>query len=215
VNLLRGALDVLRHVPAFGRDRVRWYLWLTAHRRRGVRISRKCRVFGVAGVTIGSGTELYADSCVAATALEFYDSVSGPRHGSITIGRDCVIMYGAIVASYGGNIRLGDSVSVNPYCVLYGHGGLDIGDGTRIAARTVIIPANHKFHDRTRMIKDQGLSRKGVRIGRDVWIGTGVTVLDGVTVGDGAVLAAGSVITHDVKPWTVVGGIPASKIKDR
>ncbi|MFZ6763135.1 DapH/DapD/GlmU-related protein [Pseudoroseomonas sp. WGS1072] len=54
-----------------------------------------------------------------------------------------------------------------------------------------------------------------VTIGHDVWIGHGVTVLPGVTVGDGAVLAAGAVVSRDVAPYSVVGGVPARRIRDR
>lgn len=54
-----------------------------------------------------------------------------------------------------------------------------------------------------------------VQIGNDVWIGARVTVLDGVKVGDGAIIAAGSVVTEDVMPYTIVGGIPAKRLRDR
>lgn len=54
-----------------------------------------------------------------------------------------------------------------------------------------------------------------VTIGNDVWIGHGVTVTAGVTIGDGAVIGAGAVVTHDVEPYTVVGGVPARFIKRR
>ncbi len=54
-----------------------------------------------------------------------------------------------------------------------------------------------------------------VTIGHDVWIGHGATVLPGVTVGDGAVIGAGAVVTKDVDPYTIVGGVPAHKIRDR
>jgi hypothetical protein len=54
-----------------------------------------------------------------------------------------------------------------------------------------------------------------VIIGHDVWIGHGVTVTAGVTVGTGAVIGAGAVVTKDVEPYTVVGGVPAKRIKRR
>lgn len=54
-----------------------------------------------------------------------------------------------------------------------------------------------------------------VIIGNDVWIGHGVIVLPGVAVGDGAVLAAGAVVTKDVPPYTIVGGVPAKVIHAR
>ncbi|PLR19781.1 MULTISPECIES: DapH/DapD/GlmU-related protein [Pantoea] len=54
-----------------------------------------------------------------------------------------------------------------------------------------------------------------VIIGNDVWIGHGVIVLPGVAVGDGAVLAAGAVVTKEVPPYTIVGGVPAKVIRAR
>lgn len=54
-----------------------------------------------------------------------------------------------------------------------------------------------------------------VTIGNDVWIGTRAMILDGVTVGDGAVIAAGAVVTKDVPPYAIVGGVPAKIIKFR
>ncbi|MEP7454854.1 DapH/DapD/GlmU-related protein [Phyllobacterium sp. SB3] len=54
-----------------------------------------------------------------------------------------------------------------------------------------------------------------VTIGHDVWIGHGATVLPGVSVGDGAVIGAGAVVSKDVAPYTIVGGVPAKKIRDR
>lgn len=54
-----------------------------------------------------------------------------------------------------------------------------------------------------------------VTIGHDVWIGHGVTVTAGTTIGNGAVIGAGAVVTRDVAPYTIVGGVPARKIKRR
>jgi hypothetical protein len=54
-----------------------------------------------------------------------------------------------------------------------------------------------------------------VEVGHDVWIGHGATVLPDVTIGNGAVVAAGAVVTHDVEPYEIVGGVPARPIDRR
>lgn len=57
--------------------------------------------------------------------------------------------------------------------------------------------------------------KRGIKIGNDVWIGLGSTILYGVKIGDGATIAAGSVVTKDVEPYTIVGGVPAKLIKEK
>jgi len=85
----------------------------------------------------------------------------------------------------------------------------------RVAAGTIIIPANHGFHDRSKKICEQPISAKGITIGNDCWIGAGVRILDGVTIEDGCVIGAGSVVTKSVGPYTVIAGNPARVIKNR
>ena len=54
-----------------------------------------------------------------------------------------------------------------------------------------------------------------VVIGNDVWIGSGAVILEGITIGDGAIVAAGAVVTKDVEPYSIVGGVPAKEIRKR
>lgn len=56
---------------------------------------------------------------------------------------------------------------------------------------------------------------ESVKIGNDVWIGADVIILDGVTIGNGAIVGANSVVTKDVLPFSIVGGVPAKEIKKR
>jgi len=56
---------------------------------------------------------------------------------------------------------------------------------------------------------------KEIKIGNDVWIGAHAVILPGVTINDGSVIAAGAVVTRDVPPYSVVGGVPAKAIKQR
>ena len=133
----------------------------------------------------------------------------------VKIGNHCSIRANAHIYAMGGSVTIGSHCSVNPYCVLYGTGTLVIGDFVRIAAHTVIVAAMHKFDRRDIPIHKQGSTAKGIVIEDDVWVGAGVTILDGVRVGTGAVLAGGAVVTTDVEPFSIVGGIPARKISSR
>ena len=58
-------------------------------------------------------------------------------------------------------------------------------------------------------------TRRGIKIGNDVWIGSNVVILDGVSIGDGVVIGAGSVVTKSIEPLTIVAGVPAKKINSR
>jgi acetyltransferase-like isoleucine patch superfamily enzyme len=135
--------------------------------------------------------------------------------GVIKIGNGNDFLQGVSLMTYGGSIEIGDRCSINPYCILYGHGGLKIGNDVLIAGHCLIIPANHIFSNKEVPINTQGETKKGIRIEDDVWIGSGCSILDGVIIGKGAVIAAGSVVNSNVDPFTVYAGVPAKKIKNR
>ena len=122
---------------------------------------------------------------------------------------------GVLVAPYGGSIQIGRDFFCGPYTVLYGHGGLCIGNHVMIAGHCVLIPANHNFEDPLQPIATQGEARRGITIKDDVWVGCGVRILDGVVIGRGAVIAAGAVINRDVPEKAVMAGVPARVIKLR
>lgn len=133
----------------------------------------------------------------------------------VKMGDFCEIHPYTILDTKSGSIELGNNVSVNPHSMIYGQGGLKIGNDVRIAAHVVIIPANHNFDGRDLPIRKQGMTKKGVIIEDDVWLGTGVKVLDGVTIAKGCVIAAGAVVTKSTEPYGVYAGVPAKKIKSR
>jgi phosphonate metabolism protein (transferase hexapeptide repeat family) len=142
-----------------------------------------------------------------------------------TIGRCCEILEQTSLHT----VDLGDYSYLGQRCMV---GHAVIGRFCAIAAEVRIGAPNHpmerpslhrfsycpEYYDAS-ATRDHGFfaERRDDRvvIGNDVWIGHGVIVLPGVTVGDGAVLAAGAVVTKDVAPYTIVGGVPAKPIRER
>jgi acetyltransferase-like isoleucine patch superfamily enzyme len=141
--------------------------------------------------------------------------VIDPQNGTIEIGKGTTIHAGAQLLGAGGYIKIGTNCSINSDCLLYGHGGLIIGDNVRMAAKTIVIPANHRFDELQVPIYRQGENRLGIRIGDDVWIGAGVIILDGVNVATGSVIGAGSVLTRSTEDYGVYVGNPARLIRRR
>jgi acetyltransferase-like isoleucine patch superfamily enzyme len=137
----------------------------------------------------------------------------------IQIGPGTMIMHGAVLHVYNfralphAGIRIGANSLIGEYSVIRGQGGVTIGDRVFTSPFTQIIAVNHVFDDPNRPMSEQGITAQGIEIGDDVWLGSGAIVTDGVKIGRGAVVAAGAVVTKDVPPHTVVGGVPARVIK--
>ncbi|MCI8391423.1 MAG: sugar O-acetyltransferase [Roseburia sp.] len=122
---------------------------------------------------------------------------------------DTFRLFPPFYTDFGKNITIGKDVFINSGCHFQDQGGIEIGDGVLIGHNVVLATINHDL--------DPEENRKNhyspVKIGNHVWIGSNATVLPGVTIGDWAVVAAGAVVTQDVPPLTVVGGIPAKVLK--
>jgi len=137
----------------------------------------------------------------------------------IEIGENTIVMHGAVLHVYNfrniphSKIKIGRDSLIGEYSVIRGQGGVIIGDRVYTSPFTQLIAVNHVFDDPERPFVDQGITAEGIVIEDDVWLGAGAVITDGVRVGKGAVIAAGAVVTKDVPPHTVVGGVPARPIK--
>jgi acetyltransferase-like isoleucine patch superfamily enzyme len=137
----------------------------------------------------------------------------------IEIGAGSIVMHGAILHVYNfrdmkqSGIKVGRDSLIGEYSVIRGQGGVSIGDRVYTSPFTQIIAVNHVFDNPNRPFVEQGITAEGIIVEDDVWIGASAVITDGVRIGKGAVIAAGAVVTKDVPPHTVVGGVPAKIIK--
>lgn len=138
----------------------------------------------------------------------------------IELGENTIVMHGAVLHVYNfrglpnAGIKIGKDSLVGEYSVIRGQGGVTIGDRVYTSPFTQIIAVNHVFNDPKRPFVDQGITAEGIIIEDDVWLGANAVITDGVRIGKGAVVAAGAVVTKDVPAYTVVGGVPATVIKE-
>lgn len=108
----------------------------------------------------------------------------------------------------------GEDVYIGPNCKIT-HKTI-IGDYTIFANEVEILGGDHVFNIPGLPIQYSGrCSETTTIIGADCWIGARSTIMAGVKIGDGSIIAAGSVVTKDVEPYSIYGGVPARKIKDR
>lgn len=108
------------------------------------------------------------------------------------------------------NISIGKDTIIGDHCFLDGRALLTIGSHTAIASQVLIYNSQHDIHS-----EDFKPIEKPVEIGDYVFIGARAIILPGVKIGKGAVVASGAVVTRDVLPMKVVGGIPAKEIGPR
>lgn len=137
------------------------------------------------------------------------------QRGTIMVGDRCSLARGTVLAAWGGAITLGRNIFVGPYAVIYGHGGVEIGDDTLISMHCCILSSNHTVPPRGTTIRSQPDILLPTKIGRDVWLGANVTVLGGVTIGDGCIVGAGAVVTKDLPAYSIALGVPARVIRHR
>jgi acetyltransferase-like isoleucine patch superfamily enzyme len=155
------------------------------------------------GVTIGDYSTLDALS------------LNGLRIGaSSSIGSFSIIKVSGTLTSIGNKIDIGQNVGIGDFAHIGGAGGVVIGNDTIAGGYLSIHPENHVFADKQRLIREQGVTRKGITIGSNCWIGAKVTVLDGSQVGNGCVIAAGAVVNGIFPDNVVIGGVPAKILKE-
>ena len=125
------------------------------------------------------------------------------------IGEAAWLENGVTLHAFGGDILIGREAFLGPHVVIYGQGGVMIGDSCLIAMHCSILSSNHAVPPIGTDIRSQPDVLRPTRIGRDVWLGAGVTVLGGVTIGDGCIVGAGAVVTKDLPAGCIAHGIPA------
>jgi acetyltransferase-like isoleucine patch superfamily enzyme len=135
--------------------------------------------------------------------------------GEIRFGRFVWIGDGTKIRCHEGVVEIGDKTVMGQECTISAYQRVRIGAECVIADRAMFIDFDHGMVEVERPIRLQGIYKRDVEVGNNVWIGYGACILRGVSVGDNSVIGTNAVVTKDVPANAVVGGIPARIIRMR
>jgi acetyltransferase-like isoleucine patch superfamily enzyme len=137
------------------------------------------------------------------------------RKGRLEFGRFVWIGDKTKIRCHEGRVEIGSKTVMGQECTISAYQRVRIGEQCVIADRAMFIDFDHGMVEVERPIRVQGIYKRDVAVGSNVWIGYGACILRGVKVGDNSVIGTNSVVTSDVPANAVVGGIPARVIRMR
>jgi acetyltransferase-like isoleucine patch superfamily enzyme len=137
------------------------------------------------------------------------------KHGRVELGRWSWVGHGSKIRCHEGVVSIGAKTVLGQECTISAYQHVSIGRECVIADRVMLIDFDHGMVEVDRPIREQGIYKRDVRVGNNVWIGYGACILRGVTVGDNAVIGTYAVVTKDVPANAIVAGVPARIIRMR
>ncbi len=137
------------------------------------------------------------------------------REARVHLGRWSWLGHGTKVRVHEGEVRIGAKTVLGQECTISAFQHVSIGRECILADRVMLIDFDHGVVEVERPIREQGIYKRDVRVGHNVWVGYGACILRGARVGDNAVVGTSTVVTKDVPDNAVVGGVPARVLRMR
>ncbi len=137
------------------------------------------------------------------------------KDATVHLGRWSWIGHGTKVRAHEGEVHIGAKSVLGQECTISAFQHVSIGRECIVADRVMLIDFDHGVVETDRPIRDQGIYKRDVRVGHNVWIGYGACILRGATVGDNAIIGTATVVTKDVPDNAVVGGAPSRILRMR
>lgn len=135
--------------------------------------------------------------------------------GDLRFGRFVWIGDGTKIRCHEGTVEIGEKTVMGQECTISAYQRVRIGEQCVVADRAMFIDFDHGVVEVERPIRVQGIYKRDVLVGSNVWIGYGACILRGVSVGDNSIVGTNAVVTKDVPANAVVGGVPARVIRMR
>jgi len=175
---------------------------------RKVFIGKRCQIMNAKNIQFGNNVTIEND-CV----IDGYASNKLILGDNVKIGAYSMITCTSHFSKFGKGISIGSNSAIGRFSEFGAAGGIEIGSDVIMGSYISFHSENHNFKDNSKLIREQGVTSKGIKIGDNVWVGAKVTFLDGCKVGNNSVVAAGSVVNSTYPDNSIIGGVPAKLIK--
>ncbi len=173
-----------------------------------VYIGKNCTILNAKNFAFGKGVTIENN-----VILDGYASRLIILGDCVKIGSYSKLLSTSHLATFGVGLTMGNHSAVGDFTHFGAPGGIEIGNDVIMGSYVSFHSENHNFLDGTKLIREQGVTSKGIKIANNVWVGAKVTFLDGCYVGNNSVVAAGAVVNGIFPDNCVIGGVPAKIIK--
>lgn len=174
---------------------------------KNIFIGKNVKIYEKKSVMIGKKTKIHEHTKIDALSK---NGVVIKDH--VVIGKNTVIECTGSLSYIGKGLKIGARTTFGNDCFFGAAGGIDIGEDVVGGQYIRFHSENHKYRDLKTLIKDQGVTHKGIKIANNCWIGSGAVFLDGAELGEGCIVAANAVVTKKFSKNIILGGVPAKKI---
>ena len=176
--------------------------------RKKVYVGKKTVFLNKKNITFGSNVTIDRNCFIDAYALNKVCFGSNVR-----IGAYSSLSSTSHMSKYGIGIRIGNNSGFGRFTEFGASGGIEIGNDVIMGSYISFHSENHNFNNSTKLIREQGVTSKGIKLGNNLWVGAKVTFLDGCEIGNNSVIAAGAVVKGCFPDNVVIGGVPARILK--
>jgi acetyltransferase-like isoleucine patch superfamily enzyme len=182
----------------------RGYLYL----QKKVFVGKNCTFLNKSNIVFGKNVTIEKY-----TRLDGYAKEKIELGNNVKIGAYSNLLSTSHFSKYGKGLKIGNNSAIGDFTHFGAPGGIIIGDDVIMGSYISFHSENHNFNDTSKLIREQGVSSKGIILGNNIWVGAKVTFLDGSKIGNNSVVAAGAVVNGEFPNNVVIGGVPAKILK--
>lgn len=176
--------------------------------RKKVFLGNNCSLKNKQNIVFGKNVTIEKFTTIDGYASQKIEIGDGSRIGAYSL-----ITCTSHMSKYGKGIKIGSNTAIGQFSEFGAAGGIEIGNDVIMGSYISFHSENHNFNDPTKLIREQGVTSKGIQLGNNIWVGAKVTFLDGCIVGNNSVVAAGAVVNGVFPDNVIIGGIPAKILK--